>query len=241
MQVYQDQILSDPEAVAAQGTFSSTASNLANARAAAIQRAVINAGWTPDMSGGLGGYASDLTPSALAQAAANPMSQKAQLDLQLSQARGNTPYDLASSGRGRSGALPIALGNLSRQYDTASYQGMQSLLDSIYGSANTYAGSYNDALNSLNAARAAVADRLARQAGYSESIVTSGGDGGDGGDGGGWDVPGYGMENAPTTYGNYVGSPAYQAEAPVQQAVARVIAQVSNPRRYQTARNIRGG
>lgn len=173
LQVYQDQILADPGAVSAQGMFEGQTSNLALARRDAIQQALIRSGWTPQLTGALEGYAGDITPSALSQAAANPMSQKAQLDLQLAQEKGNTPYDLAASGAGRSGALAIQLGNLSRQYDTASYQGAQDLLGAITGAVNTYAGGYNQALGGLEAARREIADRLARQAGYSESIVTT--------------------------------------------------------------------
>src|SRR5262245_25360553 len=136
MQVYQEDILSN--SAAEQGIFNTQATNLANARQQAILQALVNSGWTPEMTGALSGYASDVTQSALSQAAANPMSQKAQLDRQLSEAKGNTPYDLAASGAGRSGALAIQLGNLSRQYDTASYAGMQDLLGAITGAVNTY-------------------------------------------------------------------------------------------------------
>jgi hypothetical protein len=180
LQNYQGDILSDPQAVGAQGMFDARASSLAAARADAIQRAVISGGWTPDMSGSLSGYASDVTPQTLQAAAANPMSQKAQLDLQLSQANQNLPYDLASSGAGRSGANAIQQGALQRQYQTASYQGQQDLLSSIYGAGNTYAGSYNDAMSQLMYAREQVANRLAQTAGYSQSISTDDGGGGGG-------------------------------------------------------------
>ena len=209
IQVYESQVDSNPGTVAAQGIFDANATNLANARAAAIQQAIIRAGWTPDMSSGaLSGYASDVTQSALDQARANPMSQKAQLDLQLGQAKTNLPYDLAASGASRSGALGIELGNLGRSYDTASYQGMQDLLASITGSVNDYASGYNTAQSNLQAARRDIANRLAQQAGYSESISTTG------------------DEWLPSTSGNPTDlSPSYPApaiNAVVQKAIAKL-------------------
>src|SRR5215471_9358866 len=177
-QVYASDILNDPGSIAAQGQFDATQSNYAAARADAIQRAVISGGGAPQLSGTLAGYSGDVTPQTLAQAAANPMSQKAQLDLQLNQANANLPYDLAAGGMGRSGANAIEQGNLQRQYQTASYQGQQNMLDAIYGAANTYAGNYNDAMTQLMNARASVANRLAQLAGYSQTITTDGGGGG---------------------------------------------------------------
>src|SRR5215471_2314336 len=179
-QVYSSDILGDPGSVAAQGQFDATASNLAAARADAFQRAVISGGWAPQLTGALAGYSGDVTPATLAQAAANPMSQKAQLDFQLQQATTNLPYDLAAGGMGRSGASAIEQGNLQRQYQTASYQGQQKMLDAIYSAANTYAGGYNDAVTQLMNARASVADRLAQLAGYSQTVTTDGGGGGGG-------------------------------------------------------------
>src|SRR5215467_12998615 len=142
-QVYQGEILSDPGSVAALGTFGAQTDQYAATRADAIQRAIINSGYTPQMTGGLASYAGDVTPGTLAAAAANPMSQRAQLDMQMNQAQSNLPYDLAAGGQGRSGASAIAQGNLQRQYQTGQYQGMQDLLDAIYGAGNTYAGNYN--------------------------------------------------------------------------------------------------
>lgn len=246
LQTYQGDILSDPQAVGAQGIFNAQSSNLAAARADAIQRAVIGAGWTPSLGGALSGYAGDVTPQTLASAAANPMSQKAQLDLQLSQANQNLPYDLAASGAGRSGANAIQQSGLQRQYQTASYQGQQDLLNSIYGAANTYAGSYNDAMNQLMNAREAVAYRLAQSPGYSQSITTDDGTGGAGGgavdtSGSNWSVPGYDVPAAGSPYGSYAGSPA--GVGSTQQAVQRVISAIKqpNPRAGQTLRNVMAG
>jgi len=178
LQVYEGDILNDPQSVAAQGSYDTQAQALANARASAIRNAVFQSGWTPTLGDTpAAGYAGDLRQSDLAAAINNPFSQKAQLDLQLSQAQANSPYDLAASGMGRSGAAAIQQGNLSRQYDLATYQGTQDLLNAIYGAGSTYAGGINDANNALNQARAAVAARLQNAAGYSQSITST--DGGD--------------------------------------------------------------
>ena len=247
-QVYEGEILGDPGSIAAMGTFNAQTNQLAAARADAIQRAIINSGYTPQMSGGLASYAGDVTPGTLAAAAANPMSQRAQLDLQMGQAQSNLPYDLAAGGQGRSGAGAIAQGNLQRQYQTGQYQGMQDLLDTLYGAGNTYAGGYNTALSNLDAARAAVANRLAQTAGYSQSITTSGGDTGGGidtGGGGGsdWTVPGYDVPGVMPDYGNYAGSPGYMANPTTQAAVQRVIQAITqpSPRIYQNLRNVMAG
>jgi len=223
MQVYQSDILGDQGSVAAEGVFNTTDRNLRLARQDAITRALFGSGWTPQMSGQLADYSGDVTQSALDAAAANPMSQKAQLDLQLSQAKANNPYDLAASGAGRSGAMAIQLGNLGRQYDTASYQGMQDLLNAIYGAVGNYASGYGNAQNALEAARREVADRLARQAGYSESIVTTPtGGGGGGGDGGGGDGGGGEDYWAPSPNPATELSPSYPAPV-VNQAVQKAI------------------
>jgi hypothetical protein len=250
-QVYQDEILADPGSVAAMGTFSAQTNQLAAARADAIQRAIINSGYTPQMTGGLASYASDVTPGTLSAAAANPMSQQAQLNLQLQQASQNLPYQLAATGAGRSGAAAIEQGNLQRQYQTSQYQGMQDLLGQLYGAGNTYAGGYNTALSNLDAARAAVANRLAQTAGYSQSITTTGGDGGGGGDGGiNPDIdPTTGLQlgaNVPsggTSYGSYAASPAYAANPSTKAAVQRVINAIKqpSPRVGQTLRNVMAG
>jgi hypothetical protein len=167
------------------------------------------------------------------------MSQKAQLDLQLNQANQNLPYDLAASGAGRSGASAIQAGNLQRQYQTASYQGQQDLLNNIYGAANTYAGNYNNALQQLEYARQAVAQRLAQTAGYSQSVVTD--------DGSGSGV-GVGAPNsAPDPYSYPASYPTYQPSNTTQ-AVQRVISSLGiqpgqkvAPNLYQNIRNMRAG
>jgi hypothetical protein len=245
-QIYAGDILSDPQAVGAQGIFNAQSSGLAAARADAIQRAIINSGYSPTLPPSLQAYAGDVTPQTLTAAAANPMSTKAQLDLQLSQANQNLPYDLAASGMGRSGAAAINQGNLQRQYQTGQYQGMQSLLDSIYGSANTYAGNYNNAVNQLAYAREQVANRLSQTAGYSQSIDTSGGDGsglGGGGVDGTWNVPGYDVPPVVPSYGSYAGSPAQLGSTSTQQAVQRAISAIKQPapRLGQTLRNVMAG
>ena len=244
LQVYQDEILGDPGSVAALGTYTKTEEGLANARASAIRQAVLNSGWTPDLANTqAAGYASDLRPTDISNAQNNPFSQKAQLDLSLAQAQANTPYDLAATGMGRSGAAAIQQGNLSRQYDLASYQGMQDLLNAIFGAGNTYASGVNEAGNTLNAARLAIEQMLSNRAGYSQSITTDGGDGGDGGDlGANWTIPGLDVPPAPAQ-ATYYGSPGYMAAPSTQAAVQRVIDAIKKPppNLNQIIRNVRAG
>jgi len=212
LQVYQDQILGDPQAVAAQGTYDTTLKGLANARQSGIQQAIYNAGWSPfavpgGIPGALQDYAGDFTGGP--DPSQNTMSQKAQLDKQLSDANYLLPYQLASTGMGRSGAYAVNASNLQNQYDTASYGGMQDLLNAILGYASNYASGVTGAANQLDAARAAVAQRLQNAAGYSETVTSDGG-------GGGGD---------PNVADPYTG---YYPEITIPDVVSKVIDQISS-------------
>jgi hypothetical protein len=186
------------------------------------------------MTGGLASYASDVDPATIAQATQNPMSQRAQLQKQLSDAQSNLPYDLAASGADRSGAFAINQSQLGQQYDTASYQGLQDLLGSIGGAVNQYATGFNSAQAQLAAAREAVANRLAQNAGYSQTVTTSGGD--DGSGDGSYD---------PTQGGASQINQSLYAPATTQ-AVAKVIKALGSgakksPYYYQNLKNIMAG
>lgn len=234
LQVYQDQILSDPGSVAAQGSFDANVSNLALARRDAIQRAIINAGWDPStgLTGGLASYAGDVDPTTLAAAAANPMSQRSQLQQQLTQANQDMPYDLAASGLDRSGAAAIGQSNLQQQYQTASYQGLQDLLGSITGAANDYAGGFNTAQQQLEAAREAIAARLAQNAGYSQVTTVD--------DGSGGDASGIGAAPGPS-YTPYQSGSTSDAVQQVIKSLGIKKGSPVNSTLYQNIRNIRAG
>jgi hypothetical protein len=180
---WQNEILGTSGVQAAQGQFDATVGQLGATRADAIQRAVVNAGWAPDpstWSGSLSGFAQDVTPGTIAAAQSNPMSTRAQLDLQMQQAQSNLPYDLAASGMGRSGAMPIQQGGLQRQYQLNTYQGQQNLLDAINQAASAYGQGYQGALGNLQNARSAAAQALAQLAGYSGTTTTTTTSGGGG-------------------------------------------------------------
>jgi len=210
---YQDEILGSPMGQSATGIYSSQSGLLAAQRADAIQRAIISSGYSPQMSGSLASYAGDITPDTLTAAAANPMSQRAQLELQLNQANQNLPYDLAASGAGRSGASAIQQGNLQRQYQTSTYQNEQNLLNAIYGAANTYAGGIANAQNQYQNSLAYAGNLLAQMPGYSASIDPS--------------AAASTLAPASPPVAGY--APAPIPETPTQQAVGRAIAAVSKP------------
>jgi len=210
---YQNEILGSPMGQSATGIYSAQSGLLASQRADAIQRAIISAGYSPQLTGSLASYAGDVTPDTLTAAAANPMSQKAQLDLQLSQANQNMPYDLAASGAGRSGAAAIQQGNLQRQYQTSTYQNEQNLLNAIYGAANTYTGGIANAQSAYQNSLAYAGNLLAQMPGYSASIDPS--------------AAASTLAPAAPPVAGY--TPSIPAETPTQQAVGRAIAAVSKP------------
>ena len=247
LQVYQDEILGDPGSVAAQGQYDTTLSQLANARKDAIQRAIFGAGWNPSaIPGGipasLQDYTSDFTGI---DPGSNPLSTKAQLDKQLSQANYSLPYQLAATGMGRSGAYAVNASNLQNQYDTASYGGMQDLLSSILGAGQNYASGVSSAASQLDAARAAVAQRLQQMAGYSETTTTSGGDGG--GDTGFVDsAPGGGsMGGTPVSLSNWAGAVTGNPSNPLHTTIQKAIKSIGIKKKpaniYQIGRNMMAG
>jgi hypothetical protein len=181
LQIYQDEILSDPGSVAAQGTYDTTLNELANQRRDAIQRAVIQAGWDPgaQLPASAQGFAGDINDTTRSAAAQNQLSTRAQLQSQYDTAMHAMPYQLAATGMGRSGQVGVQGGEYNKQFQTATNTGMQDLLSSILGFGNTYSGGVSNAASALDAARAAIAQRLQNAAGYSEPIVNGGGDGGD--------------------------------------------------------------
>lgn len=179
LQNYQDEILSDPLAQGAQTTYDTTVQGGRNQLRAALQQAVIGAGFDPGSqlasNPALAGYAGDIDQTTRDAAAANQLSTRQQLTSALNEGNYALPYQLAASGMGRSGALAIGTSKLQKQYETATDQGMKDLLNAIQGNVNTFTGVQNDAANALDSARSNVAQRLAQQAGYSDTVTTSGG------------------------------------------------------------------
>lgn len=181
MQVYENEILSNPGYVAAKGTNAATLSNLALARKEGIDRAVISSGWDPgaQLPTSAQNYAGDIDQATRDAAAANQLSTRATLQDQLNNAMRVMPYQLAATGMGRSGQVGVQSADYNKQFQTATNQGMGDLLNAILGHVSTYASGASSANSALEAARLQVAQMLQNQAGYSRSIVQGGG-GGDG-------------------------------------------------------------
>lgn len=181
IKVYENEILSDPGFVAAQGSHDATLSNLALARKDAIDRAVINAGWDPgsQLPTSAQSYAGDIDQATRDAASQNQLSTRAQLQDQFNNAMHVLPYQLAATGMGRSGQVGVQGSEYNKQFQTATNQGMSDLLNAILGHVSNYASGVTTADSALEQARLAIAQQLQNQAGYSRSIVESGGGGGD--------------------------------------------------------------
>ena len=177
-QVYEADILGDPMSRAAQQSYDASVQGLANNRRDQIRQASIAAGYTPTLTGALSQYAGDVDQATLDAAGANQLSARAQLNKALNQANYDLPYILAATGMGRSGSLATGTTALQEQYQQNAQQGLDALNKSLLGYGSDYASGFNTAVQNLNAARAAVADRLARQAGFSQTVTTRGGGGG---------------------------------------------------------------
>jgi len=180
MQVYESDILGDPMSRAAQQTYDVGVQGLANQRRDQIRQAIIAAGYTPSLTGSLSEYAGDVDQGTLDAAAANQLSARAQLNKALNQANYDLPYILAASGMGRSGSFATGTTALQEQYQQNAQQGLDALNRSLLGYGSTYAQGVDRAMQALNASRAAVAQRLAQQAGFSETVTRRGGGGGGG-------------------------------------------------------------
>src|SRR5262249_42398269 len=169
-QGYEAEILNDPRSIGAQQAFEATTQQLANTRRAQFRQALIQSGYDPGQLGGdLGEYGGDIDQATRDAAAANQLSDRAQLNKALNQAQTDLPYLLAARGGARSGALPVGQTALQEQYQSASAQGLNDLLSTLRGYGQTYAGGYGQAVSGLNAAREAVAQRLAQLRGYSQT------------------------------------------------------------------------
>lgn len=183
-EVYQSDILNDWQSQAGQATYSSTLDKGMQGLRDAISGNVVSSGWDPGdqmtANNSLAGFRDLVTQATRDQAAANPLSEKAQLQKSLSEGLYSLPYQLAATGSQRSGAANINATKLNQQYDVASQQSLTALLNAIKGNVGDYTNLASGAADALNQARAAAAARLAAQAGYSEMTTMSGG-----GDGGG--------------------------------------------------------
>lgn len=188
-EVYEGDILSAPESQSGLTRYNTTLDTGMQQLRDAIGGQVVNSGWDPGAmmasSPGLAGYANLVSQATRDQAAANPLSQKAQLQKSLSESLYNLPYQLNATGSARSGASNINATKFNQQYDVQSQQAINDLLAAIKGNVGDYTTLASNAASALDQARAAAAARLASQMGYSETTTQAGGDTGDTGGGGG--------------------------------------------------------
>lgn len=210
-QVYESDILADPSAIGAQQAFEATTQQLHNTRQARFRQALIASGYDPGpLPADLADYGGDIDQATRDAAAANQLSSRAQLNKALNQAMVDLPYQLARRGVARSGALPVGQTSLNEQYQVQAQQGLSDLLNTLRGYGSEYAGGYSQAMQGLNAAREAVAQRLAQQRGYSQTVTSDYGDQGGGG----------GEEGLPPGYGDGGGPQRADAFQQLQDFVA---------------------
>jgi hypothetical protein len=242
-QVYESEILGDPRAIGAQQAFEATTNQLAATRRGLFRQALISSGYDPGNLAGtdLADYSGDIDQATREQAAANQLSSRAQLNKALNQATTDLPYLLAARGVARSGALPVGQTSLQEQYQVQAQQGLNDLLRALRGYGSDYAGGYNQAAQGLNAAREAVAQRLAQMRGYSQTTTTEDfGDGGDQGDTGEEALSDYAPMYAPTYAPQLQTSDPYTAQA-INRIITPTRGKVVPKNVFQIARNVRAG
>lgn len=140
---YEALIAADPGFAAANAQISAAGEDASGARRAAVQRAIIESGFTPS------GYADqygDIDPTTLAAAGENPMSTLSRL--QQARTRGSADLSAVLAGRGMlsSGGLTGGEQRLLEGFQGGQYSASQSLLDALYGYGGTYASTF-DLLN----------------------------------------------------------------------------------------------
>jgi hypothetical protein len=142
-----------------------------------IRQAVIRSGY--DIRGkvpaSLASYVSDIDDPTMATANANQLSDRAQLQKQLDTGLSDLAYNLAGRGTQRSGALSAGAGDLDQQYQVASNDQQNSLLDAIGGGVGGYEDISRSARSQRDAALQAIADRLSRLPGGTYDDPTDGG------------------------------------------------------------------
>jgi hypothetical protein len=145
-----------------------------------IRSSIIQSGFVPDLHGELADYANDVDAQTIAAAQGNQMSAKAQLDRSLKNQQTLLDYDLAARGSGlsgRGGAAAVGGGLLQDQYNTASYNQMNSLLAALGGNVHNFLDLQNSQQSSLDPVLEGVATRLSNlQAPLGADSTVTGGD-----------------------------------------------------------------
>lgn len=167
--VYLAQLTSDPIYQSGLTSYQNTLQANQNALAAALKQSIIQGGWTPGTGAGqinlsnVGGQdlSGDIDQSTIDLANQNQMSDRAQLQQQLTKGLADIPSQLAARGAARSGAANIASANVQNQYDVAANQALQNLSQALGGNVSTWAQNNANALAGWNSAQTDVANRLA--------------------------------------------------------------------------------
>jgi len=151
-----------------------------NALGNALRQSFVQGGWGLGTGAGnvnlasIGGqdFSGMIDPATQALAAGNQMSDRAQLQTQLTRGLADVGSQLGARGAVRSGAANIMAANLQNQYDVAANSAMQNLANAIAGQVGTYAQNQNAALTNWNSLQANIAYRLAMMQGQDPNATT---------------------------------------------------------------------
>ncbi len=180
---YATDIESDPAWITAMRDYNARVQQGSNLLRDQLRASVRSSGYIPNFSEldltdpDLQGYAAALDDTTIQAAQGNQMSQKAQLERGYRQGLTNLDYALAARGSGldvHGGASTIRTGLASDQFNTASYQQAQGLLDALRGNIGGFLTTRSGALDTLRGAQSAVAQRLAAIPGPVYPAATAG-------------------------------------------------------------------
>src|SRR5215831_17771739 len=136
---YMNELTSDPLYQSGLSSYQNQIQANRDALAATLRQSIIQGGWGAGGGPGqvnlsnVGGqnFSDVVDPATQAAAAANQMSDRAQLQRQLTMGLAGVAPQLAARGAARSGATNIMAGNLQNQYDVAANQALNNLSSAI--------------------------------------------------------------------------------------------------------------
>lgn len=167
---YLKQIENDPVFIAGQGNLTTNMNNWRRQLESAIRGGVVQGGWNmneqlakdPTLAGYLNEYISPETWDTInAAAAGNQLSDKAQLERQLTQQKAGAAYDQAARGTLGSGSQAVQLTNVADANVLARNTAQNQLLQALRGDVGTYLGNVTQGQQALEGTRGEVAARLA--------------------------------------------------------------------------------
>lgn len=162
MSDYRAELESSPEWANAQTIRNANVEMARNSLRDSIRRAVVQSGYNvaTNAPGDLAGYMGDIDATTLAAAQQNQMSDRAQLEKALNQGMTALPYKLAARGALGSGLAATQTSALREDFDQASYNRLNQVLDAIRGGVGQYTGAVSSEDANLQQMRMQIAQML---------------------------------------------------------------------------------